>query len=71
MLLPLFEGYKSLANGSVAIMPSASSPVLNAADFTDTMLSSWFTKVNYIGAFAQGDNWLDGWTEFDPQQAEY
>ena len=65
------EGYKNLAKGSIAIMPSTDSPMLKAADFTDIMLSSWFTKVDYIGAFAQGDNWLDGWTEFDPQNAEY
>ena len=67
----MLEGYKSLNNGSVAIIPASGSPLLSAADFTDALLSSGFTKVNYIGAFAAGDNWLDGWTEFDPQNADY
>ena len=52
-------------------MPSATSPVLSAADFTNTLLSSWFTKVSYIGAFNVGDNWLTGWTNFDPENTDY
>ncbi len=55
-----------LTNG---YMPSATSPVLTAASFTG--LDSWFTTVKYIGAFAAGDNWLDGWTNFDPQNTNY
>lgn len=52
-------------------MPSATSPLLTAASFTDSLLSSWFTKTAYIGAFAQGDTWTNGWTNFDPQNANY
>ena len=52
-------------------MPSAGSAVLTAADFSDALLASGFEKVGYIGAFAAADNWLDGWTEFDPQNAAY
>lgn len=52
-------------------MPQAGSPVLNGASFTDALLSSWFEKVSYAGAFSTNDNWLRGWTEFDPQNADY
>lgn len=52
-------------------MPAAGSALLTAASFTDSLLSSWFTQTPYIGAFAQGDNWADGWTNFDPQNTDY
>lgn len=52
-------------------MPVAGSPVLTAAAFTDSKLASGFDKVQYIGAFAAGDTWLDGWTNFDPQNTQY
>ena len=55
--------------------PMADSPLLGAADFTDTFLNDpFFTKVTYIGAFASDrdeDNWLKGWTNFDPQHTNY
>ena len=54
-----------------AIYPLADSPILGAAKFTDDLLSTWFEKVSYVGAFSANDNWLDGWTEFDPQNANY
>lgn len=54
-----------------AFIPQADSPLLGAASFTDGLLSSWFEKVNFVGAFATNNNWLEGWTEFDPQSAEY
>ena len=59
------------AKVGVAIMPAAGSAMLSAASFTDALLSEGFEKVSYIGAFAAGDTWLDGWTEFDPQNAKY
>lgn len=52
-------------------LPLSGSPLLGAASFTDGLLSSWFDKVSYIGAFGDNDKWLHGWTEFDPQNAEY
>ena len=55
----------------VAYAPSASSPLLGAATFTSNLLSSGFDKVSYIGAFSDGDDWLDSWTEFDPENAAY
>ncbi|MCQ7926365.1 hypothetical protein NP234_24615, partial [Salmonella enterica] len=54
----------------VNYMPAAGSALLSAAKFTDNLLAN-FDKVDYIGAFAAGDTWLDGWTEFDPQNAAY
>lgn len=52
-------------------IPSAGSPLLGAASFADNLLSNGFDKVSYIGAFAQGDTWLRGWTNFDPQNTNY
>ena len=54
--------------------PLTGSPLLGAADFTDVLLSSGFDKVSYIGAFAsdkEADNWMSGWTNFDPQHTSY
>ena len=50
--------------------PAAGSPLLSAASFSDSKLAS-MQQVSYIGAFDANDNWLDGWTEFDPQNADY
>ena len=44
---------------------------LSGVEFSYSLLSSWFTKVNYIGAFNVGDNWLQGWTNFDPENTDY
>ena len=52
-------------------MPDADSPVLTAASFNDALLSCGFEKVEYIGAFGTDDNWLDGWTNFDPNNTDY
>lgn len=55
--------------------PSTGSPVLGKAAFSDVLLTdSFFTKVTYSGAFASSsdsDNWLLGWTNFDPQNTTY
>jgi hypothetical protein len=55
--------------------PVAGSPVLGLGTFTDALLNDlFFTKVNYSGAFAgdsDSDNWLRGWTNFDPQNTTY
>ena len=54
--------------------PMPGSPLLGAAKFTDNLLSSGFDKVSYIGAFASdaaSDNWMNGWTNFDPQNTDY
>ena len=50
--------------------PAAASPLLEGASFDDET-SSWFDAVNFIGAFNATDNWLEGWTNFDPQNTSY
>lgn len=54
---------------STSYMPQAGSPLLSAASFGG--LDSWFTQTSYIGCFATGDTWATGWTNFDPQNADY
>ncbi len=52
--------------------PVAGSPLLTGANFDDAMLSSGFEKVTYVGAFASDtDNWIESWTNFDPQNTDY
>ena len=51
-------------------MPNAQSPLLTLASF-DGENNTWFDKVSYAGAFNATDNWLTGWTNFDPQNAKY
>lgn len=53
---------------TVPFMPQSDSPMIGAASFDGL---TGFETVNYIGAFKAGDNWLDGWTNFDPQNADY
>lgn len=62
-------GIAELGMASNGYMPTAGSGVLTAALFSG--LDKWFTSVPYIGAFNVGDNWLDGWTNFDPNNADY
>ena len=70
---------------SPSFLPRTASPIVTVgtatapaapADFSDSKLGDpFFAKVNYIGAFsgsgASADNWLAGWTNFDPQNADY
>ena len=42
------------------LAPAAGSPALGAGS---TPSDSWFDSVDYIGAFAAGENWAD-WTAF-------
>ena len=52
--------------------PQAGSPLLNKAAFADTKVAdAFFTKVTYVGAFAEGDTWLATWTNFNPNAAAY
>lgn len=53
----------------VPFMPQTGSNLFGAQNFSG--LDSWFAQVTYIGAFDAGDNWLDGWICFDPQNAQY
>ena len=54
--------------GADGYTPVAGSPLLGAASFT-----GWngFDTVSYIGAFDGSNNWMSGWTNFDPQNTKY
>ncbi|MBS1774428.1 MAG: T9SS type A sorting domain-containing protein [Bacteroidetes bacterium] len=61
-----------------SFLPLASSPVCNGTlspDFTGKAADAFFDKVNYIGAFGctgqASDNWMAGWTNFDPNNTWY
>ena len=61
-------------NGS-GLFPQSDSPLATGAEWTHAKVSSWFEKVNYIGAFGPhetaNNNWMTGWTNFDPQNTKY
>ncbi len=53
------------------LIPLAGSPVLGAADFTNTNLQdAFFTPETYVGAFGSND-WTAGWAVWDPQNESY
>lgn len=62
-----FDSWTSLV-GADGYTPIAGSPLLGAASF-----AGWtgFDTVTYIGAFDGSNNWMNGWTNFDPQNAKY
>ena len=61
---------KDASNVGSPFMPSASSPLLTLASFDGETKAS-LDKVAYVGAFNATDNWLTGWTNFDPQNTKY
>ncbi len=51
---------------------SGTSPVFNAADFTNPSLTDpFFTPVTYLGAFDGTNDWTEGWANFNPQTTAY
>jgi hypothetical protein len=62
------------ASPIVTVSP-ATAPAAPASFTDDKLTDAFFTKINYIGAFsgsgASADNWLAGWTNFDPQNTDY
>lgn len=50
--------------------PRAGSPALSGASFNGSRLSG-FQQTSYVGAFDADNNWMLGWTEFNPVNAEY
>lgn len=66
----LLTGKSLFAGLRADFLPAAGSPLLNAASF-DGVASNWFDKVSYIGAFSTSADWLQGWTNFDPENTEY
>lgn len=61
---------KSLAAGT-DYRPVTGSPLPGAASFEDERVAAGFERVSYAGAFGEHENGLEGWTEFDPQHADY
>ncbi|MDR2475064.1 MAG: hypothetical protein LBD45_04320 [Bacteroidales bacterium] len=55
--------------------PKSDSPLASGAAWTNAKVASGFDKVPYIGAFAPNEtaanNWMSGWTNFDPQNTVY
>jgi hypothetical protein len=49
-------------------LPKTGSPALTGASFAG--MNPFFTVVSYRGAFG-ATNWMSGWTNFDPQNANY
>jgi len=50
-------------------MPSAGSPALTGADFSNPNLAG-FEQTTYVGAFGS-NNWMYGWVSFTPQSNQY
>lgn len=63
----MLTGASEIQGLSVNYRPQAGSPLMTAAQFNG---ESNIDVVDYIGAFGS-DNWLEGWTNFDPNNAEY
>jgi hypothetical protein len=64
----VFEKWNTLV-GADGYTPLADSELLKGASFTG--LDDWFEKVSYVGAFGSGKNWMDGWTNFNPENTDY
>ena len=60
---------------SFCMIPGSNSPLANGASWEHPYVSSGFDQVSYIGAFSPNetvaDNWMSGWTNFDPQNTIY
>jgi hypothetical protein len=57
--------------GNITSSQTLGSPLYGAASFTDTAVAdSFFTKVDYVGAFGKTD-WTSGWANFNPQTTVY
>ena len=52
-------------------MPKTASLLLSGANFDGSIFSDpFFKKVNYRGALGS-DNWMQGWTNFNPLRTNY
>ena len=74
-LAELKLGNNPLNLNTLDVFPKSDSPAATGAAWTHAKVSSWFDKVNYIGAFSPSEtasnNWTSGWTNFDPQNTVY
>ncbi len=62
-----YDSWSTLV-GSDGYTPIVGSPLLSGASFDGL---TGFTKVSYIGALGDGNSWLSGWTNFDPENTKY
>ena len=53
-----------------SFLPQAGSPLLTGGVTGGKLANSFFTAVPFRGAFG-GDDWTTGWTNFNPQRADY
>jgi hypothetical protein len=51
-------------------LPQTGSPLLTGAVTGGKLTNAFFTAVPYRGAFGT-DNWVTGWTNFNPQNTDY
>ena len=70
------KGNPQLLNGTPDMCPNTDSPLAAGAVWTNSYVNnSFFTKTAYRGAFGPtetaSDNWMSGWTNFDPQNTVY
>lgn len=63
---PSNPDFKLVAGGSLL-----SGAKFDNAKFNEPNRSSFFQKVNFIGAFDGSNDWTDGWAEFNPVNAKY
>jgi len=52
-----------------ALLASGSALLTGALDVSVSTIG--LTKTDYVGAFNAADNWMTGWTNFDPQNTNY
>lgn len=52
------------------LVPKGNEPAMSGADFDGDDFKSFFTKVNYVGAFGT-ENWLEKWANFYPISTNY
>ena len=57
-------------SGAAAFLPQAGSPLLANTVWDGKAADAWFTKETFRGAFGTA-NWLEKWTNFNPQQTDY
>ncbi len=58
-------------SGNIVANTTLGSPLRGSASFADASLAnSFFTPVDYVGAFGTTD-WTAGWSNFDPQNKAY
>jgi hypothetical protein len=57
--------------GNPNLLPASGSSALSGSDFTNSKASdAFFDRTTYVGAFGT-DNWMNTWTEFDPNNENY